>query len=86
MFWKYSTMMSNGGVYMETKREKFVRLAEKRMDSILKGIELMGNLSNSNNYEYTQEDLNKIIKTLKSAVADLEHTYNATSGVKKFKL
>lgn len=79
-------MMSNGGVYMETKREKFVRLAEKRMDSILKGIELMGNLSNSNNYEYTQEDLNKIIKTLKSAVSDLEHTYNATSGVKKFKL
>ena len=47
---------------METKRDKFVRLAEKRMDSILKGIELMGNLSNTNNYEYTQEDINKIIK------------------------
>lgn len=71
---------------METKREKFVRLAEKRMDSILKGIELMGNLSNTNNYEFTQEDLNKIIKTLKLAVSDLEHVYNATSGVKKFKL
>lgn len=71
---------------METKREKFVRLAEKRMDNILKGIELMGNLSNSNNYEYTEEDLNKIVKTLKSAVSDLEHTYSATSGTKKFKL
>lgn len=71
---------------METKREKFVRLAEKRMDNILKGIELMGNLSNSNNYEYTEEDLNKIVKTLKSAVSDLEHTYSAASGTKKFKL
>lgn len=71
---------------METKRDKFVRLAEKRMDNILKGIELMGNLSNSNNYEYTEEDLNKIIKTLKSAVSDLEHTYNAAIGTKKFKL
>lgn len=71
---------------METKREKFVRLAEKRMDNILKGIELMGNLANTNNYEYTQEDLHKIVKTLKSAVSDLEHTYNASSGVKKFKL
>jgi len=71
---------------METKRDKFVRLAEKRMDNILKGIELMGNLSNSNNYEYTTEDLNKIIKTLKGAVSDLEHTYNAASGTKKFKL
>ena len=56
------------------------------MDNILKGIELMGNLSNTNNYEYTQEDLNKIIRTLKTAVSDLEHTYNATSGIKKFKL
>ena len=58
---------------MESKRDKFIRLAEKRMDNILKGIDLMGNLSNSNNYEYTQEDLNKIIRTLKSAVSDLEH-------------
>ena len=56
------------------------------MDAILKGIELMGNLANTNNYEYTQEDLNKIIKTLKGAVSDLEHIYNAASGVKKFKL
>ena len=71
---------------MESKRDKFVRLAEKRMDNILKGIELMGNLSNTNNYEYTQEDLNKIIRTLKTAVSDLEHTYNAASGKKKFKL
>ena len=39
---------------METKREKFVRLAEKRMDSILKGIELMGNLSNRSE-EHTSE-------------------------------
>lgn len=71
---------------MESKRDKFVRLAEKRMDNILKGIELMGNLSNTNNYEYTQEDINKIIRTLKTAVSDLEHTYNVASGTKKFKL
>lgn len=71
---------------MENKRDKFVRLAEKRMDTILKGIELMGNLANKNNYEYTQDDLNKIIKTLKGAVSDLEHIYNASSGLKKFKL
>jgi len=71
---------------METKREKFVRLAEKRMDTVLKGINLLGNLSNSNNYDYTQEDLNKIIKALKTAVNDLEHTYNSSSRTIKFKL
>ena len=71
---------------METKREKFVRLAENRMDNILKGISLLSNLSNSSNYDYTEADLNKIIKTLKGAVADLEQTYNKTQKTRKFKL
>ena len=73
-------------ICMESKRDKFVRLAENRMNNVLKGIELLGNLSNSNNYEYTQDDLNKIIKSLKSAVSDLEHTYNASCKNTKFKL
>lgn len=72
---------------MESKRDKFVRLAENRMNNVLKGIELLGNLSNQNNYEYTQEDLAKIIKTLKGAINDLEKTYNSsTNKNKRFKL
>jgi hypothetical protein len=59
---------------METKRDKFVRLAENRMENVLKGISLLGNLANTNNYEYTEADAAKIIKTLKAAVADLERT------------
>ena len=70
----------------ESRRERFVRLAENRMDSVLKGIELMGNLSNSSNYEFDQEDLNKIVRTLKNAVSELEHKYNNTNKTKKFKL
>ena len=45
---------------METKREKFVRLAEARTNKILKMIELLGNLSNTSSYEYTEEDVNRI--------------------------
>ena len=71
---------------METKREKFVRLAEKRMNGILKGIDLMKNLSNANNYEYSAEDLSKIVKTLRSAVNDLEYTYRAGGKTEKFTL
>ena len=70
----------------ETKREKFVRLAENRVNSVLKGIELLGNLSNSSNYDYNKEDLDKIIKSLKTAVSDLEKNYNGTEKSKKFKL
>ena len=34
----------------ETKREKFVRLAENRTDNALRNINLLGNLSNKSNY------------------------------------
>lgn len=70
----------------ETKREKFVRLAEKRMDNALKSISLVENLANPNVYEYSKEDSNKIVKALKDAVAELERSYNSTDKPKKFKL
>ncbi|MBP5444818.1 MAG: hypothetical protein J6Y28_01475 [Acholeplasmatales bacterium] len=71
----------------ETKREKFVRLAESRMNNALKQIELLSNLSNTRAYEYSKEDVDKIIKALKNAVSDLEKTYAAsTNKSKKFTL
>jgi hypothetical protein len=72
--------------YMETKRDKFVRLAEKRMENVLKGISLLGNLANCSNYDYTEADAAKIIKTLKTAISDLERTYNSSQKNTKFKL
>lgn len=70
----------------ESKRDKFVRLAEKRMENVLKGISLLGNLANASNYDYTEADVNKIIKTLKTAVSDLERTYSGAHQNTKFKL
>ena len=79
-------LKKKGGVFMETKRDKFVRLTEKRMENVLKGISLLGNLANTSNYEYTEADAAKIIKTLKTAVADLERTYSSSQKNTKFKL
>lgn len=70
----------------ETKRDKFVRLAESRTNNALKQIELLGNLSNSSAYDYTNDDVEKIIKTLKNAISDLEHTYKLDKKNKKFTL
>lgn len=60
----------------ETKREKFVRLAENRTQGVLKGIELLGNLVNSNAYEFTKKDLDKIVSAIRQEVDELENTYN----------
>ena len=49
---------------METKRDKFVRLAEARTNKIIKMIELLGNLSNTSTYEFTEEDINSIYERI----------------------
>jgi len=45
-------------------RDKFVRLATKRVNAALKAIQLIGNLSNRSNYDYGDEDVQKIFKAL----------------------
>ena len=45
-------------------RDKFVRLATKRVSSSLKSMQLVGNLSNKSNYDYAEGDVSKIFKAL----------------------
>ena len=46
------------------KRENFVRLAEARTNKILEMVRLLGNLSNTSNYSYTKQDVEKIFNTI----------------------
>lgn len=48
----------------EKDRKKFVRLASKRVSRALNSIRLIGNLSNRSNYDYTDEDVQKMLKAL----------------------
>ncbi len=48
----------------ETPRDKFVRLATKRVNNAIKTIQLLGNLSNTSNYSYNRMDIEKIFKVL----------------------
>lgn len=69
----------------ETKRDKFVRLAEARVNAAVDKIRVISNLSNTSNYEYTAEDVRRIIKALRSAVDNLEENFKI-EGSKKFSL
>ena len=66
--------MKNGGISMgqgqETKREKFVRLAEARTNKIIDMLQLLGNCSNSSAYDYTQQDVDKIFAAIEAEVRD----------------
>ncbi len=71
---------------MPNKKEKFKELAEKRVNNAIKNIQLIGNLSNSNNYEYNNEEVTKIFKTLKEELQVAESRFKLNEKKDKFKL
>lgn len=50
-------------------RKRFVELANKRVSKAMKGIQLIGNLSNRSNYDYTPDDVAKIFRALHGELA-----------------
>ena len=67
-------------------RQKFVQLAEARVNKALKDIQLIGNLSNRSNYDYTDEDVERIFKALAQEISackkrfELSKRKNAGAG------
>ena len=60
----------------ETKREKFVRIAEARTNKIINMIQLLGNCSNQSLYEYSQKDVNKIFNTIQTELDEAKKRYS----------
>lgn len=51
-------------VMSNTKRANFKRLAEARGNKVLKDLRLVGNLSNKNNYEYTDKEVSILFSAI----------------------
>lgn len=49
---------------ISVKRANFRRLAKSRGERVLKDLRLLGNLSNSNNYEYTDSEVSVIFSAI----------------------
>lgn len=60
----------------ETKREKFVRLAEARTNKIIDMLQLLSNCSNSNAYDYTQVDVDKIFNAIDAEVKEAKKKFS----------
>lgn len=72
----------------ESKRDKFIRLAERRTSVALRSIKLIGNLSNKNNYDYMPADTKKIVAALSREVEEMRRRFENPGGrsVQDFKL
>lgn len=67
---------------METKREKFVRLAEARTNKIIDMLQLLGNCSNSSAYDYTQQDVEKIFSAIEQEMREVKKKFSKIEGKK----
>ena len=70
----------------ETKNDKFNRLATDRVNRAIELIRRVENLSNTNNYDYSDEDTRKIINALEDAIRQLKSSFRTNSRKNKFKL
>lgn len=69
----------------ESKRQKFVRLAEARTNRIIDTLQLLGNLSNTGTYEYSKKDVDQMFKAIEDAIADTRNKFNKTEVKEKKK-
>ncbi|HCQ55969.1 MAG TPA: hypothetical protein DIU30_06490 [Clostridiales bacterium] len=71
---------------LDDKKERFVRIAERRTNNILEQLRLLGNCSNKNNYSYTEEDVKKIFSVIETELKEVKMKFNSKANKEKFKL
>lgn len=61
---------------MESKRSRFEKVAGNRVQHIIDKLDLLGNCSNKNNYEYSEEDVKKMFNVIREQVKLAESKFN----------
>ena len=69
----------------ESKEERFKRVAERRVRSILRDLRILGNCGNRGNYSYTDSDFRKIFSEIDQSVRDARGKFHLPKD-KEFKL
>ena len=64
----------------ETKKERFLRLSSGRLQKIVEMLHLLGNCSNKNNYDYSDEEVNSIFDTLEEEIANAKSRFVSRGG------
>lgn len=70
---------------MENRRERFKRLASKRTTNILNQLRVLSNLSDRNNYDYTDEDVKKVFNAIEDQLRIVKAKFQSRIR-KEFKL
>ncbi len=69
----------------EEKKERFKRLATQRTNAVLKKLQILGNCSNRQAYEYDEEEIKKIFFVIEKQVVDTKALFHFVKK-REFKL
>ena len=64
--------MTNNNQEISAKRQRFIRIAERRVNSILDGLDNLGKCSNRRNYEYTDNEVRRIFREIGRKVKEVQ--------------
>ena len=57
------------------KKDKFIKLAEARVNDAINKLQSIGKLANKRNYTYEETQAKKIVRALKRSVKDVETAF-----------
>lgn len=67
----------------ETRRDRFLRLANQRVNRALKTLSLIGNLSVRSNYDYREDDVRVIFKALEDELKAVKARFDNAPSKRK---
>ena len=67
----------------EVKRDRFVRIIERRVNQILDNLDNLGKCSNRRNYIYYPDDVTKLFREIDRKVKETKRLFHGTSNNKK---
>jgi hypothetical protein len=71
---------------MESKRDRFIRLATIRTNAVLHRVKVLGNCTNHQLYEYDEKDIEKIFSEIEKKVREAKSKFHYNKKQDKFKL
>ena len=64
----------------ESKKQRFERIAEPRVNAVLDKLRLLGQCSNRNNYEFDKKQISQMFSTIETELKRIKVLYQKPNG------
>ena len=79
-------MAEDGPFDDESRRERFVRIAQRRTQVVMERLRILSNCANRAAYEYTPEDVEKIFAAIQREMEQARGKFERRKGRREFRL